>query len=281
VNFFDGADYYGNGRNEELMQKAFHDRWDKVVFATKFGFERTEDGKKFLGINAKPEYVRKCCEKSLKMLGKDTIDLYYLHRVDPHTPIEDSIGAMSELVNEGKVRYIGVSEASAETIKKANDVHPLTAVESEYSICSTDVEETSLPAARELGLAFVAYCPLGRGFLTGKMKSHDDFAPDDYRRKLPRFQKENFNKNLELLKEVEKIAAEKKVKTSQLALAWVLNQGDDIFPIPGTTKINNLLENVEAINIKLTQEETNKLESIMKFISGERYTPEEMKGINL
>lgn len=281
VNFFDTADMYGMGKGEELLNKAFNDRWNKVVIATKFGFERAQDGK-FIGINANPEYIKKCCERSLKFLGRDNIDLYYLHRVDPNTPIEDSVGAMSELVKEGKVRYIGLSEASGETIRKANSVHPVTAVQSEYSLWSTDIENTSLPVARELGMGFVAYSPLGRGFLTGKIKKFEDFEPGDYRRTLPRFcVQENFQKNLELVKELEEIAVERKVTASQLALAWLLNQGDDIFPIPGTTKISNLLENIEAINIKLSQEETNKLKSITDFISGERYTAEEMKGINL
>lgn len=281
VNFFDTADMYGNGGGERLLRKAFHDRWNKVVVATKFGFERDENGT-FMGINGRPEYVRKCCEKSLKLLGRDTIDLYYQHRVDPNTPVEDTIGAMSELVKEGKVRYIGLSEASGETIRKANNIHPVIAVQSEYSLWSTDIENTTLPVARELGIGFVAYSPLGRGFLTGKIKKLEDFEEGDYRRTLPRFNvKENFKKNLELLKDVEEIAAERKIKASQLALAWLLSQGDDIFPIPGTTKIINLIENIESIDIKLTQDEINKLKSLMNSISGTRYTAEEMKGINL
>lgn len=281
VNFFDTADMYGNGGGEMLLQNAFQDRCGKVVIATKFGFERAEDGT-FIGINGRPEYVRKCCERSLKLLGRDTIDLYYQHRVDPNTPVEDTIGAMSELVKEGKVRYIGLSEASGETIRKANAIHPVTAVQSEYSLWSTDIENTSLPAARDLGIGFVAYSPLGRGFLTGRIKKLEDFEEGDYRRMLPRFNvKENFDKNLELVKEAEKIAVERNITTSQLAIAWLLNKGEDIFPIPGTTKINNLLEDIEAVNIKLTQEEMSGLETIMNTISGERYTSEEMKGINL
>jgi len=280
INFFDGADMYGNGKNEELFKKAFSDRWDKVIVGTKFGFERDENGA-MLGINGRPEYVKKSCERSLKLLGKDMIDLYYMHRVDPGTPVEETFGAMCELVKEGKVRYLGLSEPSGNTIRKANSMHHVAAVESEYSIWSTDIENTSLPVMRELGIPLVAYSPLGRGFLTGKIKSYDDFAPDDYRRSLPRFQKNNFEKNLVLLKEVEEIAKAKSVTPSQLALAWILNRGNDFFPIPGTTKIKNLLENIDAINITLTEEETGKLKSIMDSISGERYTAGEMKGINL
>jgi aryl-alcohol dehydrogenase-like predicted oxidoreductase len=281
VNFFDTADMYGNGGGEELLRKAFHDRWDKVIVATKFGFERDEKGR-FLGINGRPEYIRKCCERSLKILGREIIDLYYQHRIDPDTPVEDSVGAMAELVKEGKVRYIGLSEASGETIRKANNIHPVTAVQSEYSLWSTDIENTSLPVTRELGIGFVAYSPLGRGFLTGRIKKLEDFEQGDYRRTLPRFNmKENFDKNLELVKDVEEMAAERKIKPSQLALAWLLNQGNDIFPIPGTTKINNLIENIKSITIKLSQEEIKKLKSLMDSISGERYTAEEMKGINL
>ncbi|MBP9096796.1 MAG: aldo/keto reductase [Ignavibacteria bacterium] len=280
VNFIDTADMYGIGKNEELLQKAFHDRWDKIVLSTKFGVEIKDDGTRG-GVNGRPEYVKKACEASLKRLGRDSIDLYSLHRVDPNTPIEETVGAMAELVKEGKVRYIGLSEASGSTIRKANGVHPITSVQSEYSIWSTDIELDSLPVMRELGIALVAYSPLGRGFLTGQIKKFEDLAEGDFRRVNPRFMGENFDKNLELVKEVEEMAKQRNIKASQLALAWVLNQGNDIFPIPGTTKINNLIENIEAINIKLTQEEITKLKSTMTFISGTRYPEAGMKGINL
>ncbi len=280
VNFIDTADMYGIGKNEELLQKAFHDRWDKIVLSTKFGVEIKNDGTRG-GVNGRPEYVKKACEASLKRLGRESIDLYSLHRVDPNTPIEETVGAMSELVKEGKVRYIGLSEASGSTIRKANAVHPLTSVQSEYSIWSTDIELDSLPVMRELGIALVAYSPLGRGFLTGQIKKFEDLAEGDFRRVNPRFMGENFDKNLELVKEVEEMAKKRNIKASQLALAWVLNQGNDIFPIPGTTKINNLIENIEAINITLSREEITKLKSTMTFISGTRYSEAGMKGINL
>ena len=280
VNFIDTADMYGIGKNEELLQKAFHDRWDKIVLSTKFGVEIKDDGTRG-GVNGRPEYVKKACEASLKRLGRDSIDLYSLHRVDPNTPIEETVGAMAELVKEGKVRYIGLSEASGNTIRKANAVHPITSVQSEYSIWSTDIELDSLPVMRELGIALVAYSPLGRGFLTGQIKKFEDLAEGDFRRVNPRFMGENFDKNLELVKEVEEMAKQRNIKASQLALAWVLNQGNDIFPIPGTTKINNLIENIEAINITLSREEITKLKSTMTFISGTRYSEAGMKGINL
>jgi len=280
VNFIDTADMYGIGKNEMLINKAFYDRWDKIVLSTKFGVEIKDDGTRG-GVNGRPEYVKKACEASLRRLGRDSIDLYYLHRVDPNTPIEDTVGAMSELVKEGKVRYIGLSEASGDTIRKANSVHPLTAVQSEYSLWSTDIETGSLPVMRELGIALVAYSPLGRGFLTGQIKKYEDLEENDFRRVNPRFMGENFDKNLQLVKKVEEMAHERKVKASQLSLAWLLNQGEDIFPIPGTTKIKNLLENIEAINIQLTQEEISTLKSIMDSISGTRYSAEGMKAVNL
>ncbi|MBS1493197.1 MAG: aldo/keto reductase [Bacteroidetes bacterium] len=280
VNFIDTADMYGIGKNEELLQKAFHDRWNKVVLSTKFGVELKEDGTRG-GVNGSPEYVKKACEASLKRLGRESIDLFSLHRVDPKTPIEDTVGAMSELIKEGKVRYIGLSEASGDTIRKANSVHPLTAVQSEYSLWSTDIESGPLPVMRELGIALVAYSPLGRGFLTGQIKKYEDLEENDFRRVNPRFMGENFDKNLQLVKKVEEMAHERKIKASQLALAWLLNQGVDIFPIPGTTKIKNLLENIEAINIQLTQEEISTLKSIMDSISGTRYSEAGMKSVNL
>jgi len=280
INFIDTADMYGTGKNEILLKEAFYDRWDKVVLATKFGIEIKDDGSRG-GVNGKPEYVKKACEASLKRLGRDNIDLYFLHRVDPNTPIEETVGAMSELVKEGKVRYIGLSEASGETIRKANSIHPLTAVQSEYSIWSSDIESDSLPVMRELGIALVAYSPLGRGFLTGQITKFEDLEDGDFRKVNPRFMGENFEKNLQLVKKVETFAHERKIKASQLALAWLLNQGEDIFPIPGTTKIKNLLENIDAINIQLTPEEITTLKSIMDSISGTRYSAAGMKSINL
>ena len=280
VNFIDTADMYGTGKNEILLNEAFHDRWDKVVLSTKFGIELKDDGTRGC-VNGKPEYVKKACEACLKRLGKDSIDLFSLHRVDPNTPIEETVGAMSELVKEGKVRYIGLSEASGETIRKANSIHPLTAVQSEYSLWSTDIEADSLPVMRELGIALVAYSPLGRGFLTGQIKKFEDLEDGDFRKVNPRFMGENFEKNLQLVQKLETFAHERKIKASQLALAWLLNQGEDIFPIPGTTKIQNLLENIDAINIQLTQEEIITLKSIMDSISGTRYSAAGMKSINL
>ena len=281
VNFFDTADMYGIGsHNEKLLNKAFGNRWDELVLATKFGILRNPDTGERLGVSGKPEYVKQCCENSLKRLGRDTIDLYYLHRVDPDTPIEETVGAMAKLVEEGKVRYIGLSEASGETIRKANAVHPITAVQSEYSMWSQDVEETTLPVTRELGISLVAYSPLGRGFLTGKFKTFEDLAADDFRRMLPRFQGENFNKNLELVEAVKEIATEKNCTLSQVALAWLLHKGKDIIPIPGTTKIENLQENIKAADIKLTGEELSKIEIIMRVIAGTRYPEAGMKMVN-
>jgi aryl-alcohol dehydrogenase-like predicted oxidoreductase len=280
INFIDTADIYGIGDNEELLQKAFHDRWDKLVLATKFGIVRDKQNPTARSISGKPEYVKQACEASLKRLGRETIDLYYLHRVDQSTPIEETVGAMAELVAEGKVRYIGLSEVSGETLRRANTVHPITAVQSEYSLWSQDVEETTLPTIRELGISLVAYSPLGRGFLTGRFQRFEDFDQDDYRRFSPRFQGENFNKNLKLLKLVEDIAKDKGCKPSQLALAWLLSQGKDIIPIPGTTKVANLMENIEAVNISLTSIEICQIGGLMRNIHGDRYDQSGMTFIN-
>lgn len=280
VNFIDTADMYGYGENEKLVHKAFNGMWDKLILATKFGIVRDKQNPANRSINGKPEYVKQACEASLKRLGRETIDLYYLHRVDQSTPIEETVGAMAELVKEGKVRYIGLSEVSGETLRRANAVHPITAVQSEYSLWSQDVEQTTLPTIRELGASLVAYSPLGRGFLTGRFQKFDDLPKDDFRRFSPRFQGENFDKNLQLLKLVEEIAADKGCKPSQLALAWLLAQGNEVVPIPGTTKVANLLENIAAVNISLTNDEISRIGNVMKNIHGERYDASGMKLVN-
>jgi len=280
VNFIDTADTYGIGDNEQLLQKAFHDRWNQLVLATKFGIFRDKQNPTVRSINGKPGYVKQACEASLKRLGRDTIDLYYLHRVDQLTPIEETVGAMAELVKEGKVRYLGLSEVSGDKLRRANMVHPITAVQSEYSLWSQDVEITTLPVIRELGVSLVAYSPLGRGFLTGRFQKFDDLAADDYRRYSPRFQGENFKKNLELLELLEEIAVEKGCRPSQLALAWLLNQGSDILPIPGTTRVSNLIENIEAVNISLSRKEIHMIGALMSNIHGERYDAGGMTTIN-
>ena len=269
INFFDTADMYGSGKNETLVGKALSEVRDKVVIATKFGVLRGEGGS-FPGINGKPEYVKQSCEKSLQRLGTDHIDLYYQHRVDPNTPIEDTVGAMAELVNEGKVRYLGLSEASEEIIRRAHKVHPISAVQTEYSLWSNDLEAV-IPVCRELDIALVPYSPLGRGFLSGKYKSLEDFEQHDFRRYNPRFSAENFKKNLEIVKIVEEIAKSKSVTPSQIALAWVISKGDDMFPIPGTKRINYLKENITAIDIKLEKDEIEQLDSLYNLVSGKRY----------
>ncbi|WP_276356188.1 aldo/keto reductase [Cohnella caldifontis] len=282
VTFFDTADMYGVGRNEELVGRALKGRRQEAVIATKFGNVRSEDGK-FLGINGRPEYVKSACEASLRRLGVDCIDLYYQHRVDPNTPIEETVGAMAELVSEGKVRYLGLSEAAPATIRRAHAVHPITALQTEYSLWSRDVEDEILPACRELGIGFVPYSPLGRGFLTGQIRRFEDLAEDDYRRNSPRFQGENFAKNLELVRRIEEIAQEKGCTPSQLALAWLLAQGDDIAPIPGTKRRTLLEENVRAAGVKLTKEETARIEEAAPkgAAVGTRYPEAGMKGVNL
>ncbi|MCC5644415.1 aldo/keto reductase [Nostoc sp. CHAB 5824] len=272
VNFLDTADMYGPFTNEELVGRAIKDRRDQVVLATKFGNVRTEDGG-WKGISGKPEYVHQACDASLKRLGVEVIDLYYQHRVDPTVPIEDTVGAMAELVKLGKVRYLGLSEAAPATIRRAVAVHPITALQTEYSLWSREPEDEILPTVRELGIGFVPYSPLGRGFLSGAITSPDDLAPDDYRRNSPRFQGENFYKNLELVEQVKAIATEKGVTSSQLALAWLLAQGEDIVPIPGTKRRTYLEENIAATEITLTQQELNRLEAAApkNVAAGERY----------
>ncbi|MBJ9989398.1 aldo/keto reductase [Paenibacillus sp. S28] len=259
VTLLDTADMYGVGKNEELIGRAVKGRRSEVILATKFGNMRSEDGK-FLGVNGRPEYVKAACDASLRRLGVDYIDLYYQHRVDPLTPIEETVGAMSELVSEGKVRYLGLSEAAETTIRRAHAVHPITALQTEYSLWSRDVEDEILPVCRELGIGFVPYSPLGRGFLTGQIQKFEDLADDDYRRFSPRFQGDNFIKNLELVRRVEEIAAEKGVMPSQLALAWLLAQGNDIVPIPGTKRREYLEENIGAIAIELTKEDLARID---------------------
>ena len=272
VNFLDTADMYGPFTNEKLVGRAIADRRDQVVLATKFGNVRTEDGGR-LGIRGDAEYVRQACDASLERLGVDHIDLYYQHRVDPTVEIEETVGAMKELVDAGKVRHLGLSEASPDTIRRANAVHPITALQTEYSLWSRDPEDRILPTIRELGIGYVAYSPLGRGFLSGRFQSPDDFEEGDFRKHHPRFQGENFQKNLQLVERVKEIADEKGVTAGQLALAWVLAQGDDIVPIPGTTKVKNLEENVAAADVELTDEDLARLdEAAPKGVAaGERY----------
>ena len=281
INFFDTADMYGVGRNEELVGRALRDRRDRAVIATKFGNVRAEDGT-FLRIDGSPAYVRQACEASLRRLGVDVIDLYYQHRVDPNTPIEETVGAMADLVREGKVRYIGLSEAAPDTIRRAHAVHPITALQTEYSLWSRDAEEAVLPLCRELGITYVAYSPLGRGFLTGAIRSVDDLAPDDWRRMNPRFQGENFTKNLQLVDAVEAMAREKGCTPAQLALAWVLAQGEHIVPIPGTRRIDRLEENVGALDVQLTREDLDRLDRIAPIgvTAGTRYPEPAIRMVN-
>ncbi len=280
ITLFDTADIYGRGENEKLVGRALKRRRSEAIIATKFGNIRGEDGS-FIGVNGQPEYVKRACNSSLKRLGVDYIDLYYLHRVDPNTPIEETVGAMAELVKEGKIRYIGLSEASADTLRRANAVHLITALQTEYSLWSRDVEREILVTCRDLGIGFVAYSPLGRGFLTGHIKRFEDLAFDDNRRKSPRFQGDRFRKNLEVVKELEEIAKEKGCKASQLALAWLLSRGDDIVPIPGTKRRKYLQENIHALDIELTTEDMNKVEGIARNIVGDRYPEMMMRYINL
>lgn len=279
INFLDTADMYGPFTNEELVGGAIRDRRAQVIIATKFGIVRTSDPNA-RSINGKPEYVRSACEASLRRLGVDTIDLYYQHRVDPNTPIEETVAAMAGLVKEGKVRYIGLSEAGPDTLRRAHAVHPITALQSEYSLWSRDPEDEILATCRELGIGFVAYSPLGRGFLTGQIKQFEDLPPDDYRRQSPRFQGENFQKNLELVRKIGEIAAKKGCKPSQLALAWVLAQGEDIVPIPGTKRRQYLQENAAAVDIVLTPEDLQEISEISHFgvAAGTRY-PEAMMNL--
>jgi aryl-alcohol dehydrogenase-like predicted oxidoreductase len=282
ITFWDTADMYGPYKNEELVAKGMKRRRDKITLATKFGIVRNPDDPTKRGINGKPDYVKAACEGSLKRLQTDVIDLYYLHRVDPNTPVEETVGAMGQLVKEGKVRGIGLSEVSAATIRKAHKVHPLTAVQSEYSLWTRDPEDEVLAICKELGIAFVAYSPLGRGFLTGQIKSFDDLAPDDYRRFSPRFMGENFQKNVDLVKKIEILATEKNCKPSQLALAWVIAQGDHIFPIPGTKHVKYLEENAAAVDIHFTKDELKAIEDMAPkgAAAGLRYPEAMMSSVN-
>ncbi len=272
VTLLDTADMYGPFTNEMLVGKAIAVHRDKVVLATKFGVVRGED-KSFRGVNGSPDYVHQACDASLQRLGVDYIDLYYLHRVDPNVPIEDTVGGMAQLVQQGKVRYIGISEAAPATIRRAHAIHPITALQTEYSLWSRDPEDEILPTVRELGIGFVAYSPLGRGFLSGSITSLDDLAADDYRRHSPRFQGQNFYKNIQLVERVKEIAAEKGVTPSQLAIAWLLAQEDDIVPIPGTKRRAYLEENVAATEITLTEAELKRIDEVApkNIAAGDRY----------
>jgi aryl-alcohol dehydrogenase-like predicted oxidoreductase len=282
INFLDTADAYGPYKNEELVGRAIKGKRDKVVLATKFGIVRDPANPGARGVNGKPDYIRRSCEGSLKRLGVETIDLYYQHRVDPETAIEETVGAMAELVQEGKIRHIGLSEASPQTLRRAVKVHPITALQTEYSLWSREPEEELLDICRELGVGFVAYSPLGRGFLTGQFKRFEDFPQDDYRRNSPRFQGENFQKNLDLVHRVEQIAREKGCKPSQLALAWVLAQDKNIVPIPGTKHRKYLEENVEALEVKLTAEDRRRVDEIFPTgaAAGLRYPEHMMSTVN-
>jgi aryl-alcohol dehydrogenase-like predicted oxidoreductase len=280
VTFMDTADMYGMGRNEELLGRALQGgRRDQVVLATKFGNVRDPDDPTKRGINGRPEYVHQAIDASLRRLGTDHVDLYYQHRVDPDTPIEETVGAMAELVQQGKVRHLGLSEAAPETIRRAAAVHPIAALQTEYSLWSREPESDILPAVRELGIGFVAYSPLGRGFLSGAIRSIDDLAPDDFRRHSPRFQGENFERNLELVRVIEQIAGEKGCTAAQLALAWVLAQGDDIVPIPGTKHRARLEENAGAADVQLTAEDLRRIDEAMPEAAGERYNEAGMRSV--
>ncbi len=281
-NFLDTADMYGVGRNEELVGRAIAGRRDQVVLATKFANVRGPNGE-FLGVRGDRQYVLESCDASLKRLKVDVIDLYYQHRVDPNVPIEETIGAMTDLVKAGKVRYLGMSEAAPATIRRAHAVHPISALQTEYSLWSREPEEEILPTLRELGIGYVAYSPLGRGFLTGQFQTPEDLPADDYRRNTPRFQGENFRKNLELVKEIEALAKSKGCTPSQLALAWVLAQGDDVVPIPGTKRIKYLDENLGAVDVKLTAEELQRIDDVLPAgkASGDRYHAQAMRAVNL
>jgi aryl-alcohol dehydrogenase-like predicted oxidoreductase len=280
--FLDTADVYGPFLNEELVGRAIQDKRDQVVLATKFGIVRDPANPMARGVNGKADYVKKSCEASLRRLGVDHIDLYYQHRVDPDTPIEETVGAMAQLVKEGKVRYLGLSEASPQTLRRAMKVHPISALHTEYSMWSRDPEQEILTTCREHGIGFVAYSPLGRGFLTGQFSSFEDLQADDYRRNTPRFQGENFQKNLDLVRRVEEIAVEKHCRPSQLALAWVLAQGDDIVPIPGTKRRKYLEENVAAVDLKLSQEDLARIDEVFPpdVAAGKRYPDHMMATVN-
>ncbi len=281
ITFFDTADMYGGGENERLLGRVLRECRADVVVATKFGNVRNTDGT-FRGVNGKPDYVRQCCEASLRRLGVEVIDLYYQHRVDPETPIEDTVGAMAELVHAGKVRYLGLSEAAPHTLRRAHAVHPITALQTEYSLWSRDPEDEILPTVRDLSIGFVPYSPLGRGFLTGGIKSVDDLDADDYRRNSPRFQGDNFARNLALVETIGALAAAKGCTSSQLALAWVMAQGDDIVPIPGTKRRIYLDENVAALDVYLTPDDLARIDAALPVGSaaGDRYAAKPMQAVN-
>ncbi len=282
MTFLDTADVYGPRTNEELVGKAIKGKRDKAVLATKFGIVRDPANPNLRGVNGRPEYVRSSCDASLQRLGTDHIDLYYQHRVDPNTPIEETVGAMAQLVEEGKIRHIGLSEASPQTLRRAARVHKISALQSEYSLWTRDPEREILPTCRELGIGFVAYSPLGRGFLTGQFKRFEDLPADDYRRQSPRFQGENFQKNLDLVRHVQQIANEKGCTPSQLALAWVLAQGDDVVPIPGTKKRKYLEDNAGAVKVRLEAEDLKRMEEVFPSgaAAGERYPAHMMQLVN-
>jgi aryl-alcohol dehydrogenase-like predicted oxidoreductase len=281
VTFLDTADVYGPHVNEELVGRAIRDRREEVFLATKFGLV-DDSGTGARGIDGSPAHVREACDASLRRLGVDTIDLYYLHRVDPRTPIEETVGAMAKLVNEGRVRHIGLSEVSVSTLRRAHAVHPITAVQSEYSLWTRDPETGILDACRELGVGFVPFSPLGRGFLSGKVRSPDQFEENDFRRTLPRFQGDNFQRNLDLVAKVEKIAGEKGCTPAQLALAWVLARGEHVVPIPGTKRRSNLEENVRSLDVKLTADEIRRIDEVVPpgAASGPRYGEAAMASVN-
>lgn len=281
INFFDTADAYGPFMNERLVGRAVRHRRSKAVIATKFGNVRGEDGS-WLGINGSPDYVRRACDASLQRLGTDTIDVYYQHRVDTTVPIEETVGVMGELKKAGKIRFLGLSEASEATIRRAHAVHPITALQTEYSLWSREPEERLLDVCRELGILFVAYSPLGRGFLTGRYRRPDDLAPNDWRRNNPRFQADNFQKNLEIVERVKRVAERKRCTAAQLALAWVLAQGDDIVPIPGSKHRERLEENAAAPDIQLTPEELSEIDALLPrgMAAGTRYAEAGMRAVN-
>ncbi len=281
IDFLDTADMYGPFTNERFVGQAIRGRRDRVVIATKFGNVRDEQGN-HLGIDGSPEYVRKACDASLRRLGVDHIDLYYQHRVDNNVPIEETVGAMAELVKQGKVRYLGLSEAAPATIRRAHAVHPIAALQTEYSLWMRDVEDEILPTCRELGIGFVPYSPLGRGFLTGRFARFEDLPADDFRRRQPRFQGDNFQKNLDLVRHVEDVASRKGCTPAQLALAWLLHQGDDIVPIPGTTRVENLEENVGALGVTLTKRDLERIDAVFPkgVAAGERYLEGGMATVN-
>jgi aryl-alcohol dehydrogenase-like predicted oxidoreductase len=281
INFLDTADIYGIGRNEELVGKAIKPIRNKIVLATKFGNVRGADGT-WMGVNGKPEYLKKCCESSLKRLDVDVIDLYYQHRVDPATPIEETVGAMSDLIKEGKVRYLGLSEASVETIRRAHKIHPISALQTEYSLWTRDPEKEHLDICKELGITFVAYSPIGRGFLSGRFKPSEIIPDDDYRRNHPRFQIENIEHNYKLVENIEALAKEKNCTSAQLAIAWVMAQRDFIVPIPGTKKIKYLEENISAMNINLNEDDLKYLNEAapVAFTKGTRYPAMAMNAVN-